>query len=157
MAHSSRKIQLNETYKVYSNWLAGAGLVSLLGFMATSGINQNDGPSPARTPAQELATFQVEPGMKVQLVASEPMVQDPVIINFDEDGRLWVVEMRGFMTTEANVVAAESRTSSPIRIPRDPATLMHPEVEGLFPCGEGAGHRQADGGREVQTDHPLQG
>lgn len=99
MAHSSRKIQLNETYKVYSNWLAGAGLVSLLGFMATSGINQNDGPSPARTPAQELATFQVEPGMKVQLVASEPMVQDPVIINFDEDGRLWVVEMRGFMTT----------------------------------------------------------
>ena len=49
-------------------------------------------------------------------------------------------QMRGFMTTEANVVAAESRTSSPIRIPRDPATLMHPEVEGLFPCGEGAGY-----------------
>jgi hypothetical protein len=35
--------------------------------------------------------------MKIELVASEPMVQDPVVITFDGDGRLWVVEMRGFM------------------------------------------------------------
>ncbi len=49
-------------------------------------------------------------------------------------------QMRGFLTTEANVVATESRTSSPVRIPRDPVTLMHPEVEGLFPCGEGPGY-----------------
>lgn len=49
-------------------------------------------------------------------------------------------QMRGFLTTEANVVATESRTSSPVRIPRDPATWMHPEVQGLFPCGEGAGY-----------------
>ncbi|MFN0216348.1 MAG: NAD(P)/FAD-dependent oxidoreductase [Saprospiraceae bacterium] len=49
-------------------------------------------------------------------------------------------QMRGFLTEEANVVATESRTSSPVRIPRDSATLMHPEVEGLFPCGEGAGY-----------------
>ncbi|MBC7774964.1 MAG: FAD-dependent oxidoreductase [Phycisphaerae bacterium] len=49
-------------------------------------------------------------------------------------------QMHGFLTNEANVVATESRTSSPVRIPRDPATLMHPEVEGLFPCGEGAGY-----------------
>jgi hypothetical protein len=49
-------------------------------------------------------------------------------------------QMRGFYTHEAKVVATESRTSSPIRIPRDPATLMHPEVQGLFPCGEGAGY-----------------
>ncbi len=54
-------------------------------------------PSPPKTPAEELATFQVEPGFKIQLVASEPMVQDPVVIQFDPDGRLWVVEMRGFM------------------------------------------------------------
>ena len=55
------------------------------------------GPSPVKTPTQELASFQLEPGMKIQLVAAEPMVQDPVVITFDEDGRLWVVEMRGFM------------------------------------------------------------
>lgn len=48
--------------------------------------------------------------------------------------------VRGFYTEEANVVATESRTSAPVRIPRDPATMMHPEMHGLFPCGEGAGY-----------------
>ncbi|MGM9508090.1 DUF7133 domain-containing protein [Larkinella sp. GY13] len=74
-------------------YLIGAGLLGLLGFITT----REESPSPVRTPAEELATFQVEPGLKVQLVASEPMVQDPVVITFDADGRLWVVEMRGFM------------------------------------------------------------
>ncbi|MEO6038640.1 MAG: FAD-dependent protein [Saprospiraceae bacterium] len=49
-------------------------------------------------------------------------------------------QMRGFHTAEATVVATESRTSSPVRIPRDAATLMHPDVPGLFPCAEGAGY-----------------
>ena len=48
--------------------------------------------------------------------------------------------MRGFVTNEAVVVGVESRTSSAVRIPRDPATLMHPEAAGLFPAGEGAGY-----------------
>lgn len=46
---------------------------------------------------------------------------------------------RGFLTQEATLVGVETRTSSPVRIPRDPETLMHPEVHGLYPCGEGAG------------------
>ena len=49
-------------------------------------------------------------------------------------------KMRGYMTNEAVVVAVESRTSSPVRIPRDPERLEHPTVRGLFPCGEGAGY-----------------
>jgi hypothetical protein len=49
-------------------------------------------------------------------------------------------KMRGFYTENANVVAVESRTSSPIRIPRDKISYMHTEVEGLYPCGEGAGY-----------------
>jgi hypothetical protein len=49
-------------------------------------------------------------------------------------------KMRGYITSEAILVATESRTSSPIRIPRDAETLMHTEVTGLFPCGEGAGY-----------------
>lgn len=48
--------------------------------------------------------------------------------------------MRGFVTSDAAVVGVESRTSSPVRIPRDPATLMHPSTAGLFPSGEGAGY-----------------
>lgn len=48
--------------------------------------------------------------------------------------------MRGYLTEEAVLVATESRTSSPIRIPRDDKTLMHPQIAGLFPAGEGAGY-----------------
>lgn len=49
-------------------------------------------------------------------------------------------KMKGYLSDEALVVATESRTSAPIRIPRDPHTLMHPDLPGLFPCGEGAGY-----------------
>ena len=48
--------------------------------------------------------------------------------------------MKGYFTNEAVVHAPESRTSSPVRIPRDPRTLEHIKVKGLFPCGEGAGY-----------------
>lgn len=49
-------------------------------------------------------------------------------------------KMKPYFTNEAILVATESRTSSPVRIPRDPETLQHPEIIGLFPCGEGAGY-----------------
>ncbi len=49
-------------------------------------------------------------------------------------------KMKGYYTNEAVIVATESRTSSPVRIPRDPGTLAHPQVKNLFPCGEGAGY-----------------
>jgi len=49
-------------------------------------------------------------------------------------------KMRGYYTQTANVIGVESRTSSPIRIPRVRETYMHEGTEGLFPCGEGAGY-----------------
>ncbi|MEY2904236.1 MAG: hypothetical protein RJA52_252 [Bacteroidota bacterium] len=48
-------------------------------------------------------------------------------------------KMPGFYTAQANVIGTESRTSAPLRIPRNGETLMHPTIKGLFPCGEGAG------------------
>jgi uncharacterized protein len=48
--------------------------------------------------------------------------------------------MRGFLTNEAILHAPESRTSSPVRIPRDAETLEHLQIKGLYPCGEGAGY-----------------
>jgi uncharacterized FAD-dependent dehydrogenase len=48
--------------------------------------------------------------------------------------------MKGYFTNEAQVVGVESRTSSPVRIPRNEETLEHPQVARLFPCGEGAGY-----------------
>ncbi len=49
-------------------------------------------------------------------------------------------KLPGYLTNEAVLVAVESRTSSPVSVPRDRETLMHPQVQGLFPCGEGAGY-----------------
>ncbi len=48
--------------------------------------------------------------------------------------------MKGYLTNEAIVHAPESRTSSPVRIPRDAKTLAHVQIKGLYPCGEGAGY-----------------
>ena len=48
-------------------------------------------------------------------------------------------KMHGYYTSEANIIGVESRTSSPVNIPRK-ANLEHPEIEGLFPCGEGGGY-----------------
>lgn len=49
-------------------------------------------------------------------------------------------KMKGYYTNEALLVGVESRTSAPIRIPRDRLTLEHPQIKGLYPCGEGAGY-----------------
>ena len=54
-------------------------------------------PAPILTPEQELATFQLPPGYRIELVAADPQIHDPVDIAFDEFGRLWVVEMRSLM------------------------------------------------------------
>ncbi|WP_345950316.1 FAD-dependent oxidoreductase [Mucilaginibacter sp. PAMB04274] len=49
-------------------------------------------------------------------------------------------KMKGYYTNEALLVGVESRTSSPIKIPRDRETMQHPQVQGLYPCGEGGGY-----------------
>jgi uncharacterized protein len=49
-------------------------------------------------------------------------------------------KMKGYYSNDAIIVGTESRTSSPVRIPRDTITLQHPQVKGLYPCGEGAGY-----------------
>lgn len=54
--------------------------------------------------------------------------------------QLFGKSQRGFLTNEAMMIAVETRTSSPVRIVRDKDSLQHPHVEGLFPCGEGAGY-----------------
>lgn len=49
-------------------------------------------------------------------------------------------KMHGYFTNEAQIIGVESRTSSPVRIPRDADSLEHPQIKGLYPCGEGAGY-----------------
>ncbi|MBC5837097.1 NAD(P)/FAD-dependent oxidoreductase [Flavobacterium muglaense] len=69
---------------------------------------------------------QVFPGFLTQILRE----------GFTEFGK----SMRGYLTNEAILHAPESRTSSPVRIPRDPITYEHLQIKGLYPCGEGAGY-----------------
>jgi glucose/arabinose dehydrogenase len=61
------------------------------------GVQQVPPESPALAPADALKTFFMPPGYRIELVASEPLVQEPVALDWDTAGRLWVVEMPGFM------------------------------------------------------------
>ena len=89
--------------------LVGAGsLLTALCLRSTAKHPSNAGPEdppikfelPAPKPLsakEELETFKLQGDFEIQLVASEPLVEDPVAISFDEKGRMWVVEMRGYM------------------------------------------------------------
>src|SRR4051812_2704311 len=61
------------------------------------GVQKVSAESPALSPAEALKTFYMPPGYHVELVASEPLIQEPVALDWDLEGRLWAVEMPGFM------------------------------------------------------------
>jgi uncharacterized FAD-dependent dehydrogenase len=65
-----------------------------------------------------------------------PFIHETLQKGFEQFGK----SMHGYMTNEAVVHAPESRTSSPVRIPRNYKTLEHTQIKGLYPCGEGAGY-----------------
>lgn len=103
-----------------------------------------------KVPAQRLADFvqgkrsshipktSYHPGTNsVELSAVFPsFIYQTLQRGFEQFGK----SMHGYITNEAVVHAPESRTSSPVRIPRDHKTLEHPQISGLYPCGEGAGY-----------------
>ena len=62
------------------------------------------------------------------------------VTRLQEGFTLFGNKMRGYLTNDAVIVGVESRTSSPVKIPRDRTTFQHPDIKGLFPCGEGAGY-----------------
>ena len=61
------------------------------------GLQQVPEESPPLAPVEALKTFSMPPGYRVELVASEPLIQDPVMIDWDAQGRIWAVEMSGYM------------------------------------------------------------
>lgn len=92
--------------------------------------------SGSRSPSLPKTSY--HPGV-VSSVMNEWM--PPVICRSLQAGLLdFGKKMKGFLTDEALLLGVESRTSSPVRIPRDAETCQHPQVAGLYPCGEGAGY-----------------
>jgi len=65
---------------------------------------------------------------------------EPIRHRLQEAFKTWGRQKHGFLTNEATVIGVETRTSSPVRIVRNPDTLQHISLPGLFPCGEGAGY-----------------
>ena len=76
--------------------------------------------------------------------------------------RLFGQTMSGYLTNEAVVLGVESRTSSPVRIPRDPEKMNHIRISGLYPCGEGSGYAggivssAVDGMRAAEAISPFE-
>lgn len=101
-------------------------------------------------PAQRLVDFMQDrvsvdlpqtsyiPGIKSVML--KDILPDFIIRNLKVGFKQFEKRMSGFMTNDAVLHAPESRTSSPVRIPRDRETFQHTEIEGLYPCGEGAGY-----------------
>ena len=76
-------------------------------------------------------------------VASAPLhalLPELVSKSLREAFREFDKKMRGYLTAEAMLLATESRTSSPVRIPRNAQTMQHVQIADLYPCGEGAGY-----------------
>lgn len=76
-------------------------------------------------------------------VVSAPLhevLPNTIVKSLQEGFKSFGNKIKGFLMKDAIIVAVESRTSSPVKIPRDKETLVHPEVKGLYPCGEGAGY-----------------
>jgi uncharacterized FAD-dependent dehydrogenase len=126
---------------------------ALAGMYFQAAIEQNAciaGGGTQRAPAQRLADFvndkvsaslietSYQPG--VASVDMRTVLPSFIVDALKQGFRNFGTKMRGYMTNEAQIVGVESRTSSPVKIPRDNDTLEHPQIKKLFPCGEGAGY-----------------
>lgn len=69
----------------------------------------------------------------------DKLLPGPIAWRMKQGLKLFGQQMPGYVSNDAQLIGCETRTSSPVRIPRDETTLQHPEVAGLYPCGEGAG------------------
>ena len=85
----------------------------------------------------DLADTSYFPG--IQEARIDELLPDWITDRMRRGLKLFGEQMRGYITQECNLIGFETRTSSPVRIPRDANSLQHPEVAGLYPCGEGAG------------------
>lgn len=132
---------------------AGFGTTALAGIDYQQAIEHtcfDAGGKGLQAPAQRLTDF-VEGRFSNQLPETsylpgttscrlDHLLPEPIAARLQQAFRVFGKTMRGYYTQEAVVLACESRTSSPVRIPRKADTLMHVQIENLYPCGEGAGY-----------------
>jgi uncharacterized FAD-dependent dehydrogenase len=95
----------------------------------------------ARRASTTLAPTSYQPGLAAGDVADMlDAAGIPIAARLGDALVMFEKRMRGYLTEDANLVGVETRTSSPVRVPRDPDALESPTIGGLYPCGEGAGY-----------------
>jgi len=87
--------------------------------------------------SQDLPKTSYFPGIKSARI--DEILPTWIVDRLKRGLKLFGRQMKGYITEDCNLIGFETRTSSPVRIPRNETTLQHPDVAGLFPCGEGAG------------------
>ncbi|MBQ3632336.1 MAG: FAD-dependent monooxygenase [Prevotella sp.] len=129
----------------------GSGVLSMLHFQEQlEHLCWQQGGMRQTAPAQRMADF-VNGRLSYDLprssyapgLISSPLhfwLPQPIVSRLQQGFRQFGRQAHGFLTNEAVMIAVETRTSSPVRILRNSETLQHVRVEGLFPCGEGAGY-----------------
>jgi len=88
--------------------------------------------------SRELLPTSYQPGL--QSVQMTELLPENIAYRLKEGFKIFGQKMKGYFTDQAQIVGVESRTSSPVRVPRDKETLEHVQIKRLFPCGEGAGY-----------------
>lgn len=87
--------------------------------------------------SKDLPTTSYVPGIHVARL--DKLLPETIAVGLQKGFIAFDKKCSGFLTNEAVLIGLESRTSSPVRIPRDSETMMHPDIDGLYPAGEGAG------------------
>ena len=114
-------MRLNRTPVAFALMAAAVvGLAAAIAAQGTSKVPGNIWPpakkqmekSIALSPEEEMKTFSMPPGYRVELVAAEPMIESPILIDFDADGRLWVIEMPAFLPDMSGPGLAASRSTA---------------------------------------------
>jgi uncharacterized FAD-dependent dehydrogenase len=147
-ANSGMVVELKlEDFKEYAEYGVLAGLKYQQELERLAFINGGEGQI---APAQRLSDFVkgrisegLPPTSYVPGVVSSPIhfwLPAEIGKRLQAGFKLFEKKMPGYISSEAMVIGVESRTSSPIKIPRDNETLMHPQIKGLFPSGEGSGY-----------------
>lgn len=89
-------------------------------------------------PSQGLNSSSYIPG--IYETEMKEVLPEPIVYRLKEGLKKFGKRYKSYISDQAQIIGIESRTSSPIRIPRNPNTAMHPQIKGLYPCGEGAGY-----------------
>jgi uncharacterized FAD-dependent dehydrogenase len=147
-ANSGMVVSVNE--KDFQKFSKDGPLAALRYQQTVEQMAFNKGGKNLKAPAQRLVDFTENkfsptlpptsyiPG--VESVSLDEVLPPEISTSLREALKSFGKKIKNYYTNSAVLVATESRTSSPVRIPRDNDSLQHPEVEGLFPCGEGAGY-----------------